>query len=500
MLVSQLSCILMNSANTVLQLNSPSILISESPKTPTTSNTTQVRFYLPPPFSSSSSSQSSETTSPFTPLSANSSSKNPLVYSPITQICSHTDYANTPTVSQETILQVPKVPSRYHIMSDTDDDSFIDDTSTTNPDDIDNESSSINTTTDEAAASSGLSIVDLAASLIQDMNGNFNLSKEEEELIQGSTVNTKRYERSKWGVEDRFFETIEKHGDPQLQPLLPFITTNKGTERDRVFCFMLRGNKTEQKRIILSKCLLLCALKWRNITRKDHGEPLQPRTMAQLLKVLFSVFRKKHIKFNHLLDFNGDGEFHAVLKAQWELEKAKDPTYATGVRTSTFDFEADYKIREAYRSKRFDPLSESNKTSAYDDRHRYLVFVLGRYFLLRGRKELAFLMWKQLHFCEAHEEGKLVQYVELRHDWDKSHQIRLTNPTACDPNAIHPRIYPDETDELCPYKFLKFYRSLCAPSQERFFCQRTSVKQMKDRLANNQHHLYNEKNLWEKFY
>jgi hypothetical protein len=42
-----------------------------------------------------------------------------------------------------------------------------------------------------------------------------------------------------------------------------------------------------------------------------------------------------------LTDFNGDGEFHAVMSAQWAKEMEVDPTFASGVGTSTFDMEAD---------------------------------------------------------------------------------------------------------------------------------------------------------------
>ncbi len=165
-----------------------------------------------------------------------------------------------------------------------------DDNSSSYPDETDNETSSIATMPEDEVVPSTISCVNLAASLLDNNNIAFNLTKEEEELIQGSTVNTKRYEKTRYGIEERFFKTIEKHGGPQLQKLLPIVTTNKCTERERVFYFMLRGSKTEQKRIILGKCLLLCALKWRNIKTKDLGKPLQPRMMAQLLKVMFGIF------------------------------------------------------------------------------------------------------------------------------------------------------------------------------------------------------------------
>ncbi len=76
------------------------------------------------------------------------------------------------------------------------------------------------------------------------------------------------------------------------------------------------------------------------------------------------------------------------------------------------------------------------------------IIILGRYFLVRGRQELAFLKWKQIHFCETHKDGKAVKYVELRHEWDKSHQVKLNNTTARDPKDTHARIYPDATDDL----------------------------------------------------
>ncbi len=43
-------------------------------------------------------------------------------------------------------------------------------------------------------------------------------------------------------------------------------------------------------------------------------------------------------------DFNNDGEFHAVLKKQWENAIEVDETFATGVRTSDPDIEADRNI------------------------------------------------------------------------------------------------------------------------------------------------------------
>jgi hypothetical protein len=67
-----------------------------------------------------------------------------------------------------------------------------------------------------------------------------------------------------------------------------------------------------------------------------------------MLPTLFSTFIAKGITFKSKRDFNNEGEFHAVLKEMWNMEVEKDPTFATGVRTSAPDLEADRKIRESH--------------------------------------------------------------------------------------------------------------------------------------------------------
>ncbi len=186
----------------------------------------------------------------------------------------------------------------------------------------------------------------------------------------------------------RFFDTIEEFGSQQLKLLLQ-KTTSK-FEKDKRFYFMLRGEKELPKHKILYQCLLLCALKWRISRGPKKGKLYQPQTFEQYLKQLFIVFKKKGIYYYcHQKDFNGPGEFHAVLVRIWNEEREKDTMFATGVQA--FDFDADKKIREAYQGKnKFNPFSTEETKKAFEDRLRYLVFVFGRYFMLRGRKEIAF--------------------------------------------------------------------------------------------------------------
>jgi hypothetical protein len=198
-------------------------------------------------------------------------------------------------------------------------------------------------------------------------------------------------------------------------------------------------------------------LKWRNLTKKDYGKPLQPSTWDTNLKTLFAKFNEEGIQFKHLKHFNKDGEFHAVLIKQWQETMAVEPTFASGVGTSTIDYHADQKIREKYEKKLFDPFSTSDGSIAFHDRLCYMVFVLGRYWLLRGRTEVALLTWDKVKFIERYEGGRFTGYIELDLPWHKGKQLRLKNPNARKNSDIAPRIHPNDNYPLCPHKFVTFF-------------------------------------------
>jgi hypothetical protein len=164
-----------------------------------------------------------------------------------------------------------------------------------------------------------------------------------EELIMTSCVNTKKYEKTEGGIENRFFDTIDKYGGDQLRKLSFFAMD--GFKEERLFYIKLRGERSEAKRFILNKCLVKVAIKWHNNDPKSahFGMHLQPSTWLKMMKYLFSVFHKNNIQYNYLTDFNGDGEFHAVLTTLWANEHASNPTFATGINTATFDHDSDLK-------------------------------------------------------------------------------------------------------------------------------------------------------------
>jgi hypothetical protein len=71
----------------------------------------------------------------------------------------------------------------------------------------------------------------------------------------------------------------------------------------------------------------------------------------------------------------------------------------------------------------FDPFSTSDGPMGYQHRLWYLIFVLGRYWLLRGRKEVAFLLWSQVKICTATENDQPVKYIEILHHCDKGNEL-----------------------------------------------------------------------------
>jgi len=192
-------------------------------------------------------------------------------------------------------------------------------------------------------SSQHVSLSDLARSLYEDKDPH--ISTEERDLIMNASVNTKEYEKSRRGVESRFFDTLDQYGGDGLRQLTLYHID--GFKQERIFYIKLRGERSEEKRFILNKCLIIIALKWRNCKPgiKSFGKHYQPSTWDTMLKYLFSMFRRKNIAYNYATDFNGEGEFHGVLSTMWAKQMEEDPDFATGVKTSTCDMNADFKLR-----------------------------------------------------------------------------------------------------------------------------------------------------------
>jgi hypothetical protein len=350
-------------------------------------NSPSIKFQLPIPGSSSSSSSSETNLSPLhcipfhLPIPGSQSSTSPysstFSFQGNRSIVTHTEPVNWNTSHILTELQCGFHQSKQ-VMADNKSESSSD--YAPSADDSEDEVDSTQEEALETESDKEFDYTNLAALLLNTNSDTFDFSTEEDSIIKSSCVNTVCYKKTKAGVENRFFDMVEQFGGNEMKPLLEFVEVKKIKERR--FYVILRDRRNEHKCIILSKCLLLCALKWRNQSKKDFGKQLQLDTWATMLWALFSTFKSKGILFKHTRDFNNDGEFHAVLKKQWEKEIEVDETFGTGVRTSDPVLEADQKIREAFDAGKFDPFSTSDGNAAYEHWLWYLVFVLGRYWLV----------------------------------------------------------------------------------------------------------------------
>ncbi len=385
-----------------------------------------------------------------------------------------------------------RVPFKFRIMEEDNDECTIYDEETDTETVEGDSNQQVTFGADDLLDPNSVSLTDIAKGMVNDADDS-TMDASELALILNSSVNTKQYEKNKKGIEHRFFDTLDKFGGPLLRTLTKFA--HDGFKKERLFYIKLRGDKSEEKRFILNKCLVKTALKWRNNKKgKDFGKPYQPSTWATKLKYLFSVFRRKNIMFNVLTDFNGEGEFHSVLASQWAIEMEKDDKFASGVGTSTFDGDADKKLRDRFAEGTFNPFSTKTTTEAYDDRKKYMIYVLGRFFLRRGKTEIAFTYWNQVKFKSVECDGVRQEYVEVSHKWDKTHKCKLSNTRPRDATQTMPRIYSNENDVLCPYRFFKFFRSICHPTQERVLCYRASVDQLEEWGLKKLPFLYNENN------
>jgi len=182
-----------------------------------------------------------------------------------------------------------------------------------------------------------------------------------------------------------------------------------------------------------------------------------------------------------------------VLATMWAKQMDEDPDFATAVHTSTCDMNADFKLREQYRNGTFNSFTEAITKEAFDDRLKYAVYCLGRYFLCRGRTEIAFGDWKQIKFCESIVNGEKECYVEVNHAWDKNNKCKFKNTKPRSKKEMAPRIYENKKDELCPYRFMSLWRKLCPPEQSRVLCGPLSEKQIEGYRKKGNTYIYNPK-------
>ena len=147
------------------------------------------------------------------------------------------------------------------------------------------------------------------------------------------------------------------------------------------------------------------------------------------MKVLFALFHKHGVNYYYEKDFNANGDFHGVVLSNWDKAKATEPTFGTFANRAKFDEEADVKLRLSHQKKLFDPFQYVENETIYKELVRVMVFIMGRYFLYRGRVEIAQITWKEVNFgiySSGPDAGR--RYVQMITDEEKMNKRTLKTP------------------------------------------------------------------------
>jgi hypothetical protein len=246
-------------------------------------NLTSPRYQLKQVWSSNNNSTSNSNGT--TPLHSNCVSasikftkKSNYLISPIN--CTKLTYSQVEDIAVSVVDSSPvvcrgTVAKGYQIMDDDEEYSFVE-----YPDsEVEGDVSLCNGSTGPAACESDVSVDldslnlnDIAKGIVDDASDP-NISEAELSLILNSSVNTRAYDKSRGGVETRFFDTIKSFGGDSLKALVSFA--DDGFMKERVFYIKLHGERSEVKRFILNKCSVKIALKWRNNNKRKKKTTME---------------------------------------------------------------------------------------------------------------------------------------------------------------------------------------------------------------------------------
>ena len=257
----------------------------------------------------------------------------------------------------------------------------------------------------------------------------------------------------------------------ELSDMVPYHHLMK-----RRFYVEVCGEKNPSKKEIINECLKLCARRWK---RKD-GNIYELTTWNTMLKVLFSHFRQQNILYNFMTDFNGTGDFHSILTDDLKKGSKNIKDYGTLKNQAKFDYDGDNKIRTAIKNKVLNPFDN------YEDLVRTVVYICGRYFALRGRKEISLLKWADFSF-EKYEHGpdkgkNCVQLIIENHTTYQKYKVGKS--AVKNKNELTFKVRENPDDIIDPFKMIKLFRSFCPPEQVRFFCRVQTPKMEHARRTN----------------
>ena len=132
------------------------------------------------------------------------------------------------------------------------------------------------------------------------------------------------------------------------------------------FYSQLRGPKTKNKHYVLNQCLLWFSTNYKKIGY-DHVDLLnlpfteecaeavyESTTTQTCLKEIFVDFREHGILYGHWVDFRGEGGYANFFTKLWAATVVFRPTFGRLSHSSTFDDNAEQKIRKYENYKPFE--------------------------------------------------------------------------------------------------------------------------------------------------
>ena len=99
--------------------------------------------------------------------------------------------------------------------------------------------------------------------------------------------------------------------------------------------------------------------------------------------------------------------------------------------------------------------------------------------MLRGGKEQASLLWSNFRFSTV-TSGKFIgrRKLEIVNLQDKTMSVSVKNPTRRDSTGMDV-VECTKNINTCVVYWVQYYRALCPPTQDRFYCYKAHSKLLK---------------------
>eukprot|EP00978_Attheya_sp_CCMP212_P047609 scaffold422425_cov55-Attheya_sp.AAC.2 len=328
-----------------------------------------------------------------------------------------------------------------------------------------------------AAKSPNMSAHDIAFAITNGSARHPEIDKEMDEYSKTATNKVIKYTNTRWNLWKRMKNTLEF--DPNLGHLMeidPNTDPNDKIPREMFFT-VLKGEKTEDKKIILNQAMRLIVLLWK---KKDDDE-YEPNSWVTMTSGLFGFFCEYGIEFD-VKEFNYMGGWNTVLMQKLNDFAKKDGTRTYGSKPTKGHLDPNFH-KKIYDSPQLDCFKNSDYFT------HMLLFKLGESYLLRGCSEhrnLTFPMFENGTLMadeipvEDYDECKdyvgrkwlKLNYTTLR----KTQRITRRMPWF-EKEAMNNRIFANPSDKYCVVKLFDAYRELCHPDQVAVYCRIATMRQ-----------------------